>query len=366
MKKISAAAAKLGSDMTAQGLPTHPIRILRSADVDETRQMVADVFCDHKLRQIDAGEQLDYHHVLIDGAALGISIMRYGARVAIDPGPLGSFYLVQIPLAGLDILSADGAETTSHKGCASVHSPHHHLRMCWSADCQKLVVRVDKEALERHAVSLSGRSLRGNLEFDVAMDTEAGSGASWTRLASSLVDELRRTPSILRSPLVAAQFEQLLMTSLLEWQPNSHSPAFGERQPVDSCPRQVRLVEEYIEANCHLPLTVEDLVAVSGASGRSLFAGFRKHRGVSPMNHLRNVRMQRARHELENAAGETSVTSIATLGVLRVGQIRRRLPEPLRRISFRNLEAETLRSATPLHFVHSLCRRCIEAASLSR
>lgn len=287
------------------------VRVLSSTDIDETRQLVADVFCDHGLKQIGADERLNYHHVLIGGSAVEFSIMNYGARVSVEPGALESFYLVQIPLEGVDVVQAGTSEAISHKGCASVHSPHHHLRMCWSADCKKLVVRVDKAALERQAVHLTGGALRGSLEFDLEMDVVSGPGASWGRLAASFVDEIRRTPSILKSPIVAAQFEQLLMTSLLEWQPNSHLTAAREKQEMNS-PRYVRLVEEYVEANCHLPITLENLVSISGVSGRTLFAGFRKFRGSSPMHHLRNIRMSRVRSEFENPSTESSVTEVAT------------------------------------------------------
>lgn len=276
-------------EATATGAARRPtgraIEELSSADVDETRKLVARVFCDHQLKQLGAGERLDYRQAHIAGTAVGISVIGYGARVSIDPGPLDSFYLVQIPLKGSDALSAGGSEVISHRGCASVHSPHHHLRMCWSAECRKLVMRIDRHALERHAFSLSGCPPRGALEFDLVMNTRTGPGASWARLAGGFLRELQRTPTILDSPVVAAQFEQMLMTSLLHWQPNSHFCA-SARRAADPCPRYVRLVEEPIEANCHLPITLDDLFAVAGVSRHSLFAAFREHRGVSPMQHV--------------------------------------------------------------------------------
>ncbi|MGB4062509.1 MAG: AraC family transcriptional regulator [Azonexus sp.] len=287
------------------------VKVLRSSDIDETRQLVAEVFCDHGLKQIRADERLNYHHELIGGPAVEFSIMNYGARVSVEPGALGSFYLVQIPLDGIDLVQADNKEAVSQKGCATVHSPNHHLRMCWSANCKKLVVRVDKNALEQQAVNLTGRALRGTLEFDLQMDTGSGQGGCWGRLATNFFEEIRRTPSILRTPVIAVQFEQLLMTSLLEWQPNNHLTDYISQQEI-SFPRYVRRVEEYMEANCHLPITLDSLVAISGVSGRSLFASFQKFKGVTPMNHLRNIRMSRVRRELESSAAGESVTEIAT------------------------------------------------------
>jgi transcriptional regulator GlxA family with amidase domain len=53
------------------------------------------------------------------------------------------------------------------------------------------------------------------------------------------------------------------------------------------------------------------LARFTGVSQRTLHEGFRKHRGYSPMQFLREQRMQRVRQELSEAAGETSVTEVA-------------------------------------------------------
>ena len=48
-----------------------------------------------------------------------------------------------------------------------------------------------------------------------------------------------------------------------------------------------------------------------GASIRSLFAGFRKYRNISPMRHLKEVRLERAHHDLAHTGEHNSVTEIA-------------------------------------------------------
>ena len=71
-------------------------------------------------------------------------------------------------------------------------------------------------------------------------------------------------------------------------------------------------VEEYIAEHCTEPLTLADLATVAGVSGRTLLAGFRRHRGISPMRLLKTSRLDRARSELLTADPDNvSVTVVA-------------------------------------------------------
>ena len=78
-----------------------------------------------------------------------------------------------------------------------------------------------------------------------------------------------------------------------------------------SWPRHVRKVQEYLNAHAHEPVRAEDLARVAGVSLRSLYAGFKAFSGVSPMQYLKDLRLERARADL--LAGKGSVGSVALL-----------------------------------------------------
>ncbi len=59
-------------------------------------------------------------------------------------------------------------------------------------------------------------------------------------------------------------------------------------------PRHVRRVQEYLE-HAHEPITVEQLAHIAGVSLRSLYAGFKEFLDISPMQYLRDLRMERVR-----------------------------------------------------------------------
>ena len=59
------------------------------------------------------------------------------------------------------------------------------------------------------------------------------------------------------------------------------------------------------------PITIEELARVTSASARSIFYHFKRCRGHSPMEFVRQVRLNHARKMLTEAAKETSVTETA-------------------------------------------------------
>ena len=62
--------------------------------------MVGRVMKPHQLTRTAGGERLDARMHYTGLGDLSLSRLRYGATVRIEPGPLESFFLVQMPLCG--------------------------------------------------------------------------------------------------------------------------------------------------------------------------------------------------------------------------------------------------------------------------
>ena len=98
---------------------------------------------------------------------------------------------------------------------------------------------------------------------------------------------------------------------LLSLQPHNYSPALREGASA-AAPFYVRRAEDYMHAHASEAIDMEDLVAVSGVSACSLYAGFRRFRGTSPMAYLKWLRLDRAHADLRAASpGEISVKQVA-------------------------------------------------------
>ena len=87
---------------------------------------------------------------------------------------------------------------------------------------------------------------------------------------------------------------RMILDLMLKSLPNNYSHLLTNPVPAVR-PRHVRFAAEYIHTHSANPIRLNDLVAASGVSRRSLHAGFRKYYGVPPMIYLRNVRLDLAR-----------------------------------------------------------------------
>lgn len=282
--------------------------LFSTTDVDEAREQVARVFCDHKLKPRERATRLDAWQNMARLGSTAVGAMGYGAEVEIDPGTLGDFYLLMLPYAGGASIQHGGQRTNVTSACGSILNPEDPTLMEWSAECAQLMVRIDRYALERQlSVMLGGVSVP-SIRFDLAMPAIGGT-ARWWQLVNMLMDSLD-APTVVPNSLATSLHESLLLVSLLDCQVHSYSDKLS-KEPKSIAPRHVRHVETYIAENADQPLTVEDLVAVSGVSARALFDGFRRFRDTSPLAYLRSVRLARVRQQLLNPSKDETVSTVA-------------------------------------------------------
>jgi AraC-like DNA-binding protein len=281
--------------------------LFSSSDREDAQARVAAVFCPHRLGLAPrTALVVEHNHVALD--SMSVNYLAYGGDVSIDPEMFEEFYLLQIPLAGHAVVRVEGTRFVAGTHTASITNPSDTLSMRWSADCGKLIVRIDGAAIDRHVAALLDRPVTREVRFRPCIDG-AGPASTVLRTARFVMDELQYGG--LPSPLMRRQMEQMIVSSLVERQPHTYSDELF-RAVSRAAPRHVRRAEDFIVAHAHDPITIEDICAASGASARSLYKGFRDFRDTSPMEHLRNVRMERAHETLCAPEPADTVTSIAT------------------------------------------------------
>ncbi|WP_420994487.1 AraC family transcriptional regulator [Cupriavidus sp. 30B13] len=299
--------AATAAEPLAGALLSDPSRLVfASTDHARTRAAVGAVFKPHKLTIAGTALAARMHHAPL--GAVSFNRLAYGAEVRIEPGPLEDFLLVQMPVGGHAEIRCGRQQIVSDRDTASVLTPADPVQMRWSKDSDQLIVRVERGALERVCAAHLGHRPQQALRFELGMAWRRA--AAWYQLMHYLADLLAQAPDAARHPLTACQLEQLVIGTLLTVQSHNLSDALRARgKPL--APRHVRLVEEYIHAHAHAPLTPAVLAEVAGVSLRGLYAGFREHRGISPMAYLRAVRLERVRHDLLGDRTIDSVTAAA-------------------------------------------------------
>jgi AraC-like DNA-binding protein len=186
----------------------------------------------------------------------------------------------------------------------------------------QFVLRIDAAALQTKLSAVVGNAIVRNIEFETVGTFANPALRRLRRLLNFIVDELDSDDGE-APPTALDEYEEMLLLSFLIGNRHNFSTLL-ERTPQAPAPWQVRLVEEYIDANWNAPITVEALAAVTGGSARSIFKAFKEARGSTPMAYVKNVRLEHARRMLQAAEGEASVIRIAyTCGFLNSGHFAR-------------------------------------------
>lgn len=175
-------------------------------------------------------------------------------------------------------------------------------------DFQQKVLRINKDKLTQKISALTGMPLIRALEFEAVFNSRSPRFKLFRHTLDFIENLIHSTRQPIPS-LILAELEQSLLTAMLCSIPNNYSFLL-ENQSLRAAPREVRLIEAYIEANWDQPILIEDLVAISGASARSIFRAFKQYRGHSPLAFAKQVRLRQAHTMLLNAE-ESTVTHIA-------------------------------------------------------
>jgi AraC-like DNA-binding protein len=295
--------------MLIEDAPLVRHRLVDTRSPDEAREAIGRIFCPHFLipreRRPDA---FHARHHSAPQAGYSVNFVAYGAEVEIDPGELSGFFLLQWPLRGAASVHC-GAVTAeaAASSVASLLSPTLPTRMIWRKGCEKLIVLIKREVVQKQFEALIGERARP-IEFETGVPMTSPIG----RLLERHVETMRASvdgdvcapqsyQALLRDGLIT-----LLLCGL------KHNQSDRLTQPLGApAPNALRRAEDYIVAHLDSQLAVADVAAAAGANLRALQTAFRRERGETLTQCIQAKRLERFRAELSRAGDDQSVTSIA-------------------------------------------------------
>jgi transcriptional regulator GlxA family with amidase domain len=137
---------------------------------------------------------------------------------------------------------------------------------------------------------------------------------------------------------VGVELERLIVTLLLAGQPNDALPAGRDWVSV---PRALRRAEAYIVEHALEPLRVRDIADAAGVPVRTLLQNFKVFRETSPMQRVRDVRMERSHERLMRPGECERVADVAlACGFVNLGRFAKAYRE-----RFGESPSDTLRKA---------------------
>ncbi len=118
-----------------------------------------------------------------------------------------------------------------------------------------------------------------DLRFESMPPVSAARQAAWARTAGFICHELVSSGITEVSPLMAQEMTQLAAAALLETFPNTTMTVAYTGGPGWMPPAAVRRAAAFIDAHADQPITLADIAAAAGTTGRAVQHAFRRPAG---------------------------------------------------------------------------------------
>jgi AraC-like DNA-binding protein len=293
-------------------LDKYPL-LRRSDDVDRVRSQVGEVFVPHNLNVVGKDHQFhaDLNHLQLEHVSL--NTLRYGSGVDIQCDPFETFLLLMLPMTGAMEATVEAGKVLATTTSAAIINPTDPLAMSWSSACNQLIIRINKELIDRTCATLLGHPLKQNVRFASSLDMSSG-----FEMYQSLIHLLASNPFVSESarnfPIITKQLEQLLVSSLLLNHQNQYSEELRTPEKIVT-PQYIRKAEEFMREKASETITLQDVANHVGISLKTLHNGFQKYRNNSPKNFLKNLRLDLVNQDLTTARLEKSTTTVTDVAL---------------------------------------------------
>lgn len=290
----------------ADGSPPAPgglrYQDVSSRETAEALQSVGSVFFPHEV--VVRSQQLDFSHCGTTLGDISLNHIAYGADVDVLITELQrTHFVLVISFGGDAIVEFNQKSRAFGRGDCVFLSPDVRYAFQMSADHNHLAIGIPSNRLTG-----SGRPIE---EVHSALESGAsparGGGAHLLSYIEYLCGELRAgAPAFgLQSVITAHEnsFLSLVRATLFDRGPHVQQPTV--------LPVFVRRADRFIAEHLTDDIQLEDILAAAGVPARTLYHGFERFLGHSPMRWLRLRRLDRARADIVASGGDISITALA-------------------------------------------------------
>jgi AraC-like DNA-binding protein len=283
--------------------------LLRSPDPADMVYSLNSLYQPSEVRsiQVPAGEGMYELRGFVDQ---GFAIGYIKSNIAVQVGnSVSASYFVNFGLSG-SLHSALGDERVQNTSSrAVIYNPGDRQTLAPQTEfTETLGIRLSRELVEQELAALLGRELDRGVRFDFSLDlTNRMSGGLRMMLDQTLQLYDAEHDLIARPEMRLSQMRAFITGLLLTHRHTLSETLHSGANPMR--PRTLGRAMDYLEEHFHDPLTLGDIASAANCSVRTLTSAFQRHLGISPMVHLRNLRLEHTRALLIDTG--TSVSDAA-------------------------------------------------------
>ncbi|OZI55231.1 helix-turn-helix domain-containing protein [Bordetella genomosp. 5] len=308
-------------------VPFEQHRLVNTSDLDEARHEIGRILNSYRL-QVVSGRVVHSRLDLLPCGRMSLLKMRhgYGADLDIDPDcdGLDGYYLLVLPTQGQAVFYFDGKRIEVSSNQAFLLSPGRRFYFRVGHDYEQVLLRLDRPAIEEAWQRLTGEDQVPDICFDAVIPLYT---AGWQALVPMLqwvtrCSGLSQEQSLAQAALLA-QTEMLVATTLLLHQPHSMAARLWPAPPP-AAPKSLRRAQAYMLEHLGDRVPVAMVASHCGLSVRRLQALFQDECGQSPLQWLRQQRLEAVRRALSQPYPSETISAIATrFGFSHLGEFSR-------------------------------------------
>lgn len=232
-------------------------------------------------------------------AGLGISSVFYGDEIKVHCPELQDIYHFQVVTQGECCWRFKDQDLLLRKGQALMMNPQEKMDLQYSADCEKIIIKIPEQLVKDTCFDQSGLVSPAGIRFErrvVNMESSFG----FLRLLDALLYEANETELDLNQ--LQLPYRDILVRKLLQ-QFASNARSQNDFDINDRCFSQLI---SYIEMHIKDDLSVEELAQIGHVSVRTVYNLFAKYFHVTPKLFIKQLKLQSlkkemmANHEIRN------------------------------------------------------------------
>ncbi|MBD8201175.1 helix-turn-helix transcriptional regulator [Pseudomonas alliivorans] len=178
----------------------------------------------------------------------------------------------------------------------------------FSSNTKTETIMIDANQLRRELEAIQGFSCVQRLEFLPMLPGDRNVWHNLDSIIKCIKNNISTRPECC-SPISIGYMKQAILSLIIESIPHNYSH-YGKRSDV-SLPKHICKAIDYMHAYAGDNISIGDVSSYACTSIRNLQLGFKNAKGVSPMQYLRELRLQGAYEDMVNEEETTSWQDIA-------------------------------------------------------
>ncbi len=279
--------------------------LFQSDNYQTIKEQISHYLCPHQF-DVETVEPLDTR---LNGFSFGNSALydlKYSAPVTIVIDEASSHYLFRITLEGQCKVGLANEQVLQSPGIMTVTHPNTKQRIVTNHHCRNIILKLARQEVETQLFKMLGHTSHEPVLFDTGLSCTAEGIRSIVETLNYLCHAYY---NIQNWSFISASFTQYLIELILLKIPNNYSAQLNaQRQHV--LPGYIKKAQQYIQDYLDEPISLSDLSQYCEVSVRTLQKGFSQYLQQTPVEYIRDQRIERVHSALQNDQGSETVTEI--------------------------------------------------------